>query len=260
MSDPLAGASEDVRRNERAWDREAAAYEAAGRRSWAAEPSWGIWGIPEAELRLLDDVAGLDAIELGCGTGYVSAWLARRGARPVGIDASAAQLANARRFQAEHGIDFPLIHGDAAAVPYPDGSFDLAISEYGACLWRDPEAWVPEAARLLRPGGRLVFLTNAWLWLLCIPEREADGPAADRLLRDQFGLRRSEWPDSDGAVEFHLPHGEWIALLRRHGFEVEALDELRAPDAATTTRFDHVTADWARRWPSEEVWRARKLG
>ena len=142
-----------VRRNRAAWDVMATEYEAPGQRAWArTEPDWGIWGVPEAELHVLPDVGGLDVIELGCGTAYVSAWLARMGARPVGIDNSAAQLANARRFQAEFGIEFPLLHGNAETVPYPDASFDLAISEYGACLWADPGAWVPEAARLLRPG------------------------------------------------------------------------------------------------------------
>ena len=134
-------------------------YVANGERSWKLGPgeeTWGIWDIPESSLRIFpDDLDGLDTIELGCGTGYISAWLARRGARPVGIDNSEAQLATARRLQAEHGIEFPLIFGNAETVPLPDASFDLAISEYGASIWADPYRWVPEAARLLRPGGRL---------------------------------------------------------------------------------------------------------
>lgn len=245
-------------RNRSAWDLWAPDWVASGRRLWTEPPSWGIWGIAESELGLLAGVAGADVIELGCGTGYVSAWVARAGGRPVGIDLSPAQLATARSLQAEHGIDFPLLEGSAAAVPLPDASFDLAISEYGACLWAEPEAWVPEAARLLRPGGRLVFLTNTWLSLLCLPEREADGAATDRLLRPARGLRRTEWPDGDGSVEFHLPPGGWIALLRRHGFVVEALDELYAPEDARGARFG-MDAGWARQWPAEEVWRARKL-
>ena len=60
----------------------------------------------------------------------------------VGIDNSAAQLATARRLQREHGLELTLIHGNAEQVPYPDASFDLAISEYGACLWADPYRWV----------------------------------------------------------------------------------------------------------------------
>ena len=174
---------------------------------------------------LPDDLAGKDAIELGCGTAYVSAWLARRGARVVGIDNSEAQLATARRLQRQHGLDFPLLHGNAEAVPYPDASFDFAISEYGACLWADPQRWVPEAARLLRPGGRLVFLVNSFLMMLCMPA-EDDVAATDRLLRPAFGMYRVEWPGDHG-VEFHLSHGDWIRLLRRSGFEIEDLVELR---------------------------------
>jgi SAM-dependent methyltransferase len=201
------------------------------------------------------ELAGKDAIELGCGTAYVSAWLARRGARVVGIDNSEAQLATARRLQREHGLDFPLLHGNAEQVPYPDASFDFAVSEYGACLWADPARWVPEAARLLRRGGRLAFLTNSELMTLCTPAE--DGVAAtDRLLRPAFGMYRVEWPGDQG-VEFHLSHGDWIRLLRRSGFDVEDLVELR-PSPTATTSYPFVTLDWARQWPSEEVWKARK--
>jgi len=91
------------------------------------------------------DLAGKDVIELGCGTAYVSSSLARRGACVVGIDNSEQQLATAGRLQREHSLDFSLIHGNAENVPYPDASFDFAISEYGACLWADPYRWVPEA-------------------------------------------------------------------------------------------------------------------
>jgi ubiquinone/menaquinone biosynthesis C-methylase UbiE len=152
---------EHVRANREAWDRYAAEYAEPGRRAWAGEPRWGIWGVPDTELRLLpDDLTGQDTIELGCGTAYVSAWLARRGASPVGIDNSPKQLATARAFQAEFGIEFPLHLGNAERTPFDDASFDLAISEYGAALWADPYAWIPEAARLLRPGGRLILYTN----------------------------------------------------------------------------------------------------
>ena len=255
MTDDLP---EHVRRNRAEWDRWAADFVANGEQNWRAGPgdeTWGIWGIPESEAHLLpDDLEGLDAIELGCGTGYVSAWLARRGARPVGIDNSEAQLATARRLQAEHGITFPLIHGNAESVPLPDASFDLAISEYGASIWADPYRWVPEAARLLRPGGRLIYLVNGTILMLCVPD--SDAAADERLLRPYFGLHRLEWSDDD-SVEFHLGYGDWIRLLRVNGFEVEDLVELRPAEDATT-RYPYVTLDWARQWPSEEVWKARK--
>jgi SAM-dependent methyltransferase len=247
---------EHVRRNRALWDAWAADYVAAGERGWArAEPRWGIWGVPESSLRVLpDDVAGQAAIELGCGTAYVSAWLARRGARAIGIDSSAAQLATARRLRDEHGVRVSLIHGDAEQAPCRDRSFDLAISEYGASLWAEPHRWIAEAARLLRPGGELIFLVNSPLLTLCLPAE--DGPAGDRLLRPAFGMGRIEWPGEHG-IEFHLSHGEWVRLLRRSGFEVEDLIEIQ-PHEDATTRHLHVTLEWARRWPSEEVWKARR--
>jgi SAM-dependent methyltransferase len=147
------------------------------------------------------------------------------------------------------------MHRDAEAIVFPDASFDFAISEYGACLWADPQRWVPEAARLLRPGGQLVFLTNSFLMTLCMPPE--DGVAAtERLLRPAFGMYRVEWPGNSG-VEFHLSHGDWIRLLRRSGFEVEDLIEVR-PAVGAISRYPFATVEWARRWPCEEVWKARK--
>ncbi len=245
-----------VARNREHWNSMAADYVETGRRNWSSEPHWGTFHIPESEAHILPDVDGLDVIELGCGTAYVGAWLARRGARVVGIDGSEAQLATARTLQAEHDLHFPLLFGNAEAVPFADASFDLAISEYGAAIWCDPYRWIPEAARLLRPGGRLIFLGNSTLLMLTVPDTDEEGAADATLKRDHFGMHRFEWPDSDG-VEFHLGHGDWIRLLRGSGFDIEDLIELR-PAQSATTRYPHVTVDWARRWPSEEVWVARR--
>jgi SAM-dependent methyltransferase len=255
----MADLPEHVARNRSYWDQQAGEYVAEGRRNWESEePIWGLFAVPEAEVGLLPkELEGRDAIELGCGTGYVSAWLARRGARPVGIDNSEAQLANARAFQQEFGVGFPLLHGNAEQVPFPDGSFDLAISEYGASIWCDPYRWIPEAARLLRPGGELVFLVNSVLSILCGLD-DGNLPAGDRLLRPLFGMHRIEWPDED-SVEFHLPPGKMIELLRDCDLEVEELIEVRPP-AGATTRFKHISLEWARDFPCEDVWRARKRG
>jgi len=94
MSDlDLAGLNEHERRNRENWNTDAPAWVQLGRRAWSSvEPSWGMFGVPEAEVGILPDVEGLDVIELGCGTAYWSAWLARRGARPVGLDLSERQL------------------------------------------------------------------------------------------------------------------------------------------------------------------------
>jgi SAM-dependent methyltransferase len=258
-ADSDAATNDHVRRNRMAWDGFAADYAEPGRRNWAAsEPSWGEFSIPESELRLLpDELSGKDVVELGCGTAYMSSWLARRGARPVGVDLSTEQLATARRLQSEFDVRFPLVQANAEMVPLADGRFDLAISEYGASIWCDPYRWIPEAARLLRPGGELVFLVNGTIFVLCEPELMTEGPAKEQLLRDYFGMHRFEWPD-EPAVDFHLGYGDWIRLLRANGFEVIDLVELRPPEDATTT-FPLISVEWARRWPCEEVWKARKI-
>ncbi len=218
-------------------------------------PHWGIWAVPERELRILPDVEGKDVVELGCGTAYWSAWLARAGARPVGVDISERQLENALSLQREFGLEFPLLRASAEEVPLPDATFDLVLSEYGASVWCDPHRWIPEAARLLRSGGRLVMMTTSVLLMLCSGDDEKVG---EHLVWSQFGMLRFEWPELGDEVEFHLPHGEMIRLLDSSGLAVEDLVELQAPEGGSSGQWDFVSLEWARRWPSEEIWRARK--
>lgn len=242
------------------WNASAGEWVAAGERAWAQdEPTWGIWGVPERTLRLLpEDARGLESLELGCGTGYVSAWLARRGARVTGLDVSEAQLATARRLAHEHGVALTLVHASAEAIPFADVSFDLVISEYGAAIWCDPYVWIPEAWRVLRPGGRLVFLGHhAWAQV-CSP---LDGSkVVERLERPYFDMHRIDWTDAEhdpGGVEFALGVADWFALFARVGFQVEGYLEPRpGPDAPESAFF--VDAAWARRYPSEQVWKLRK--
>lgn len=211
-------ASDDsVEVNRGLWTRTNAAYTDARARAAWQEPefTWGQWHAPESQVRALPErIAGLDVVELGCGTAYVSAWLARLGARPVGVDPTPAQLATARRCQAELGIDFPLVEAAAEQVPLPNAAFDLAISEYGASIWADPYRWIPEAARLLKPGGRLVFLRNSTLAILCSPDA---GPTQERLARPQLGLCRVDWRADEGGIEFRPPHGESCACCATAG-------------------------------------------
>jgi SAM-dependent methyltransferase len=255
----LSDVPDYVVENRGLWTQSNAEYtDAEADRVWLRdEITWGMFGVPEHEVGILGEVDGLDVIDLGCGTGYFSAWLARRGARPVGVDVTPAQLETARRLQRETGIEFPLIEASGEDVPLPDASFDLAFSEYGASIWCDPYLWIPEAHRLLRPGGRLVFLCNSPLVMLCAVETEE--ATAEQLLRPQRGMHRMAWPD--GGVEFHLGHGDMFRVLLDTGFEVESLIELYAPDDAKTHEYySAVTADWARQWPAEEIWAARKRG
>lgn len=225
-------------------------------RQWAAGGTrWGLFRLPEAELGLLGDVRGLDVVELGCGSAFLSASLARAGANPVGVDLSPAQLATARRCQRHHGLSFPLVEADVGQVPLRTGVFDLVVSEYGAAPWCDPAVWLAEAARLLRPVGRLVFLTHSVSVALCVPEE--GGVAGDRLLRPQREVARIDWPG--GGTEHHPSHSDWIRLLRTNDFEIDALHELfPQPEANTPGFYDIVTSDWATRWPAEDVWVAHR--
>jgi ubiquinone/menaquinone biosynthesis C-methylase UbiE len=249
---------EHAQKNRAVWDTWAAEYAAWAPQAWAEDaPTWGIFRIPEAQLGAFpESVAGLDVVELGCGTAYISAWLARRGAHPVGIDNSPAQLETAHRMQEQFGLEFPLYLGNAENTELPEASFDLVVSEYGASIWCDPYQWIPEAARLLRPGGNLVFLVNSALLMVCTPiDANTDTPSTECLERPYFGMHRFEWPD--GSVNFYLGHGDWIRLLRANDFEIHDLIEIQAPAGATTS-FPIVTPEWAQKWPSEEIWKVSR--
>jgi SAM-dependent methyltransferase len=256
----MADLPEHVRINRDAWTRANAQYTGGrARAAWTEESiRWGVWNVPEAEVHVLPDVLGKDVIELGCGTAYFGAWLKRSGARRVlGIDVTPTQLETARELNREFGLGLELVEANAEAVPLADAQFDLAVSEYGASIWCDPELWIPEAARLLRPDGELVFLRNSTLSTLCMPDT---GKVAETLQRSQRGMNRLEWTDDAPGVEFHPGTGDMLRILRRSGFALLDFVELFAPaDARDHPFYDYVPADWARRWPSEEIWRLQKV-
>ena len=202
-----------ARTNREFWNRQADEYQAEhGEHIGRPEPRWGLWQIPESELRILGDVAGKDVLELGCGAAQWSILLAQQGARMVGLDNSERQLEHARTAMAEAGVDFPLVHASAESVPLPDASFDVVFADHGANRFADPYLWVPEIGRLLRPGGLLAFSgATPFEWLVL--ERGDRRRWDDRLHRDL--LRPAPVGDADGSVEFELPYGEWIRLFRR---------------------------------------------
>jgi len=215
--------------------------------------AWGTTRTPESELRVLGDVAGRDILEFGCGAAQWSIALARLGARPVGLDLSDRQLHHARRLMAEAGVEFPLIHASAEAVPLPDGGFDIVFCDHGAMSFADPYRTVPEAARLLRPGGLFAFCHHSPLETICWP-LDAD-EVGERLALDYFGMHQF---DDGEEVFFNLPYGEWIRLFRANGFVIEDLIEPQpGPDATSSYRSAAALA-WARHWPGEEIWRLRR--
>lgn len=247
--------------NRKHWTEANARYTArSAREKWAQEHiHWGVWHAPESEIRVLPPVKGLDVIELGCGTAYFGAWLKKRGARRVvGVDVTPAQLATAREMNAEFGLGLEFIEASAEDVPLPDASFDLAVSEYGASIWCDPYLWIPEAARLLRPAGELLFMRSSTLQILCSPADEEK--VVERLVNPQKNMHRFDWTaGGEQSTEFHISGSEMFRLLRKTGFEVLDFRELFAPDDAVDhPYYSAVPAAWGKRWPAEEIWHARK--
>jgi len=248
--------SKDARTNRRYWDRFADEYQdrhasQLNRR----ELCWGVWAIPESELNVLGDISGRDILELGCGAAQWSIFLARRGARPVGLDNSRFQLAHPARLMREAGVRFPLVHASAERVPLAAERFDVVFCDHGGMSFADPTRTIAEAARVLRPGGLLAF--NMASPILFLSWSEWTEAVEEKLQRPYFGMRRFEY--NDGLVEYQLPYGEWIRLFRQNRFVVEDLIELRPPGDATTTYPEYVPHEWARRWPAENIWKVRKL-
>jgi SAM-dependent methyltransferase len=255
LSDPQPGLTEHARRNQAHWDEDAADYQRrnAEHINRPDDPAWGVWQIPEAELNVLGEVAGKDVLELGCGAAQWSIALARRGARPTGFDLSQQQLDHARSQQQEAGADFPLVQGSAEALPFADASFDVVFCDHGALTFSDPRLSIPEAARVLRPGGLLAFSHSSPFDAICYHDPSQSMTA--ELQQPYFGLHAQDW----GAyVTFNLTYGEWIRLFRASGLLVDDLVELQpAADAVSTYRDDDDRA-WARCWPMDEIWKLRK--
>jgi SAM-dependent methyltransferase len=249
---------DDVRANLAGWEADSADYQqrhADFLADWD-RLGWGTWQIPEDEVRALGNVQGLDALELGCGAAQFGIGVAKRGAAVVGLDFSANQLAAAPANMDAAGVHFPLVRADAEAPPFADASFDVVFCDHGAMNFTDPMRTVPEVARLLRPGGRFVFSgTTPFIWLTW---PMVDGPPGRTLERSYFESRRMQWDESDPSFEYQLPYGEWIRLFRANGFEIEDLIELRPPEGAETAFTHYATREWARDFPSEQIWKVRK--
>lgn len=247
-----------ARYNREKWDERADAYQAehAEQLEKSGGTAWGVWQIPESELRVLGDVAGRDVLEFGCGAAQWSIALHRQGARVTGLDNSARQLEHARTLMRAAGVDFPLLHASAEATGLGSATFDIVFCDHGAMTFADPYRTVPEAARVLRSGGLLAFSMITPICDLCWdPQTDHEG---DRLVTDYWGLHVLEEPGEP--TNFQLRYGEWIRLFGESGFVVESLIELRpSPDARSSYRDEEQRA-WARRWPMEHIWRVRRMG
>lgn len=161
----------------------------------------------------------------------------------------AGHLERNRRHWDEHTVAW---HGPLAREEWSarHPHWGLWATPESQALWCDPYRWIPEAARLLRPGSRLSFSRRSPLFALCA---QPGALASVSLQRPQFGLSRAA---AGTAVAFTLAHGEMVRLLRSCGFVIEDLIEIQAPGPAHR-EYAEVSAGWSRRWPSEEIWKAR---
>ena len=196
--------------------------------------SWGIWNVPETQVGALPDVDGKDVVELGL-----------RDRVRVGVAGAARRAAGRRRRVREPARHRPRDAGQARArvpaastrarrtcrCPTIAPTRDQRVRRVACGATRTPGS--REAARLLRPGGRLVFLTNSLLVALCAPD---DGRRpTDRLLRDQRGLQgrdvsRARASSSTSRTANGSPRSPATASRS------SALHELYAPDDAQPTQ------------------------
>ncbi len=216
--------------------------------------AWGVWRVPESKLGFLGDPRDHDILELGCGAARWSAALATAGARAVGIDVSWAQLAHAVGVVRRSRRSVPLVRGNAERLPFRNESFDVVFCDWGAMTFCDPHRTVPEAARVLRPGGRFVFSTSSPFRSVA-QDRRTDH-LGHELLYDYFSLGRIEYPD--GEVNFQLPYGEWIRLFAESDLVVQALSETQPGPRDESSYLSASASKWARRWPLESIWQVRK--
>jgi ubiquinone/menaquinone biosynthesis C-methylase UbiE len=246
--------AEAIAGNRRAWDQDAAQYQRQHSKFLTEKAlAWGIWRVPEENLRLLGDVAGKLVLEYGCGGAQFSTALAEIDARPVGLDISEQQLRYAQEHIAARGLNVPLVQASAHLTPFRDEAFDVVFADYGAMTFVDPHLTVPEVARILGPGGLFVFCTTSPLYMMCLDLHK--DVITEKLQRPYFGMRVIE--DGSDFRDYQIPHGEWVTLFRRNRFVVEELIETR-PDEGITTTYEGRPPEWARRWPAENIWKVRK--
>ena len=140
------------------WDRRAAHFDEDFGHSIGTPAERAAWD------RLLDLVlagrGALDALDAGCGTGFLAFELAARGHRVSGVDFAPAMIAEARKKSAARGVSIRFEEADAEQLPFPPGSFDLVISRHVLWTLPNPEAAIDEWIRVLRRGGRLVVVDS----------------------------------------------------------------------------------------------------
>lgn len=204
------------------WDRVAGAYATSPIHAAGPDLAWLVEALAPAPGDLV--------LDLGCGAGHAGFAVATAGATVMAVDTSEEMLATARLLAQERGLDgYEAIGADVAALPFPDASFDGVVSRYSAHHWPDIAAACREAARVVRPGGRVVVIDTV----------APDDPALDTLVNALELLR-------DPTHGRNLRLDEWRTAFAGAGLEVVA--ERRWPIGLETL-------SWFAR-AQTEAWRA----
>lgn len=239
--------------NKRHWDRISGTYQQDHDPQIGASPRlWGMFSIPDEQLGALGNVAGKRVLELGCGAGQWSHALAEGGSSVVALDLSGEQLHAARTAMGDRR--YPLVQGAAEQLPFAGDSFEVVFCDHGGLSWAPPAVAIPEAARVLRPGGQLIFNTSS-PWLDVCYDDAADA-VTSQVRQRYFTLERRD--EGDGAASYQLTYGGWIRTLRQAGLIVDDLIEPRPDRGQLSSYLELDPPDWAHHWPAEMLWVTHK--
>jgi SAM-dependent methyltransferase len=252
-------APESRRASRRWWDADADNYQAEhGEFLGDVDLVWCPERLREATAGLLGPVRGRRIVEVGCGAAAGSRWLATQGAEAVALDLSAGMLRHAALLNEKTGISVPLVQGDATALPFGAGRFDIAFTAFGAVPFvADSARVMREVHRVLRPGGRWVFsVTHPMRWIFL------DDPGEGGLVAVHSYFDRRPYVEYDehgvpSYVEQHRTLGDRVREIVAAGFTLLDVVEPEWPEG-----HDHVWGQWSplrgRLFPGTAIYVARK--
>jgi len=218
------------------WDRRAAGFDDDFGHSIRTPAERAAWDRILEVVCLPSPARGsLEALDVGCGTGFLSFELAARGFGVTGVDFAPAMLAEARRKAAERGIAIRFELGDAERLPFGPGAFDLVMTRHVLWTLPHPEAAIDEWIRVLRPGGRLVVVDGQ--------AEPGAAPATENARTSrEYALVGDQLPFLAGR-----PAGAIAELLATHGLQAVGSDPLRDLVAAQEQRSRDEGREPARR-------------